>query len=74
MPVEVAGRGDLGGAERLRGRRAGRADQGVPGGWTDFLVTRKPEILEQILKQKAISPELAAELKAAAAQFKETWK
>ena len=26
-----AGRRDLGGAERIRGRRAGRADQGVPG-------------------------------------------
>src|SRR6187455_387727 len=27
--------------------------------WTDFLVTRKPEILARILKDKAISPELA---------------
>ena len=42
--------------------------------WVDFLVTRKPGLLEQILKQKAIGPELAAELKAAAGQFKETWK
>src|SRR6187399_376998 len=42
--------------------------------WTDFLVTRKPQILEQILKQKAISPELAAELKAAATLFKDSWK
>ena len=31
IPVEVQVGGDLGGAERLRGRRAGRADQGVPG-------------------------------------------
>ena len=42
--------------------------------WTDFLVTRKPQILEQILKQKAIAPELAADLKAAATQFKDSWK
>ena len=34
--------------------------------WTDFLVTRKPELLAQIVQQKAISPDLTAELKAAA--------
>ena len=42
--------------------------------WLDFLVTRKPAILQRILKDKAISPELAAELKAAATQFTDTWK
>ena len=42
--------------------------------WTDFLVTRKPELLAQIVKQKSISAELTAELKTAATQFKETWK
>src|SRR6186997_2656700 len=42
--------------------------------WTDFLVTRKPEILQRILKEKAISPELAADLKATATQFKDSWK
>jgi F-type H+/Na+-transporting ATPase subunit alpha len=42
--------------------------------WTDFLVTRKPQILEQILQQKAIAPELAADLKATAIQFKDSWK
>ena len=42
--------------------------------WTDFLSTRKPELLKQILTQKALSPELTAELKAAADQFKGSWK
>ena len=42
--------------------------------WTDFLTTRRPELLQQVLRQKSISPELAAELKAAADQFKTTWK
>jgi len=42
--------------------------------WTDFLVTRKPEILQRILKEKAVSPELAADLKTAATQFKDSWK
>ena len=42
--------------------------------WTDFLTTRRPELIQQVLRQKSISPELAAELKAAADQFKTTWK
>ena len=42
--------------------------------WTDFLTTRRPELLQHILKQKALDPELLADLKAAADQFKETWK
>src|SRR6476659_2810549 len=42
--------------------------------WTEFLATRKPELLKQILTQKALSPELTAELKAAADQFKGSWK
>jgi F-type H+-transporting ATPase subunit alpha len=42
--------------------------------WTDFLTTRKPELLRKIGEQKAISPELTAELKSAADQFKDTWK
>jgi F-type H+-transporting ATPase subunit alpha len=41
--------------------------------WTEFLTTRKPEILDQISKQKALSPELTAAIKAAADQFKGTW-
>jgi F-type H+-transporting ATPase subunit alpha len=43
-------------------------------GLTDFLSTRKPELLKQIIKQGAISQALTAELKAAADQFKGTWK
>jgi F-type H+-transporting ATPase subunit alpha len=42
--------------------------------WSDFLVTRKPEVLEQIGTLKSIGPELTTALKAAADQFKETWK
>jgi F-type H+-transporting ATPase subunit alpha len=42
--------------------------------WTDFLTTRRPELPQQILKQKALSPELSADLKTAADQFKGTWK
>jgi F-type H+-transporting ATPase subunit alpha len=42
--------------------------------WTDFLVTRKPTLLERIVKDKAVSPELATDLKAAAGQFKESWQ
>jgi F-type H+-transporting ATPase subunit alpha len=43
-------------------------------GWTDFLTTRKPGVLEKIGREKSLSPELSAELKAAADQFKQTWK
>src|SRR5215204_1708405 len=42
--------------------------------WTDFLVTRKPTLLERIAKDKALDDSLAAGLKAAADQFKQTWK
>jgi F-type H+-transporting ATPase subunit alpha len=42
--------------------------------WTDFLSTRKPEILQRIGKEKTIGDELKAALKAAADQFKGTWK
>jgi F-type H+/Na+-transporting ATPase subunit alpha len=41
---------------------------------TEFLTTRKAELLRKIELEKAISPTLTAELKAAADQFKETWK
>jgi len=43
-------------------------------GWTDFLTTRKGAVLQTIAREKAVSPELTAELKAAADQFKQTWK
>jgi F-type H+/Na+-transporting ATPase subunit alpha len=42
--------------------------------WTDFLLTRKPELLRRIVEQKTISPELAGDLKSTADQFKQTWK
>src|SRR4029078_7312010 len=53
----------------------------VPGGrvkasqadWIDFLATRKPHLLDTIVKQRTIPPELAAVLSAVALQFKETW-
>src|SRR5262245_36268915 len=41
---------------------------------TDFLTTRKAELLRKIAKEKAISDALAAELKATAGDFKQTWK
>jgi F-type H+-transporting ATPase subunit alpha len=40
---------------------------------TDFLSTRKTELLRQIALKKALSDELIADLKAAADQFKQTW-
>ena len=43
-------------------------------GWTDFLTTRKAEVLRRIATEKSLSNELSAELKAAADQFKQTWK
>jgi F-type H+/Na+-transporting ATPase subunit alpha len=43
-------------------------------GLTDFLSTRKIELLKKISKQGALSDALIAELKAIADQFKGTWK
>jgi len=42
--------------------------------WTDFLATRKADLLEQIGTQKTMSDDLKAAVKAAADQFKGTWK
>jgi F-type H+/Na+-transporting ATPase subunit alpha len=41
---------------------------------TEFLSTRKSEMLAKIAKEKTLSAALAAELKAATDQFKETWR
>jgi F-type H+-transporting ATPase subunit alpha len=41
---------------------------------TDFLTTRKPELLNEIGKQAALNDSLNAQLKAAVSQFKEIWK
>jgi F-type H+-transporting ATPase subunit alpha len=42
--------------------------------WTDFLTTRKQDLLQSIAAEKALSSDLTAALKAAADQFKQTWK
>jgi F-type H+-transporting ATPase subunit alpha len=41
---------------------------------TDFLTTRKPQLLVKIQTEKALSDTLTAELKAAATEFKQTYK
>src|SRR6201993_40329 len=38
---------------------------------TEFLSTRKPELLDRIAREKALSPDLTAELKAGTDQFKQ---
>lgn len=40
---------------------------------TEFLTTRKEELLRKVISEEQISPALAAELKSAAEQFKESW-
>jgi F-type H+/Na+-transporting ATPase subunit alpha len=42
--------------------------------WTEFLTTRKTELLRKIAKERALSDALKAELKTAADEFKQTWK
>ncbi len=43
--------------------------------WADFLVTRKPEMLATIVRERRRSARrLTADLKAAADQFKQTWR
>jgi F-type H+-transporting ATPase subunit alpha len=42
--------------------------------WTEFITTRKAELLRRIAQEKALSDALQAELKAAADEFKQTWK
>jgi F-type H+-transporting ATPase subunit alpha len=41
--------------------------------WADFLVTRRAEVLKKIGEQKVVSDQIAADLKASADQFKQTW-
>ena len=41
---------------------------------TEFLVTRRAQLLTKIQKEKALSDPLTAELKAAATEFKQTYK
>src|SRR6266567_4286712 len=40
---------------------------------TEFLITRKAELLRKIAQEKALSPALTADLKTVVDQFKETW-
>jgi F-type H+-transporting ATPase subunit alpha len=42
--------------------------------WTEYLTTRKAQLIQSIAEEKSLSPTLIAELKAAADQFKETWR
>jgi F-type H+-transporting ATPase subunit alpha len=42
--------------------------------FTEFLTTRKIDLLGRIEKEKALSDALAAELKSAAEEFRQTWK
>ena len=42
--------------------------------FTDFLSTRKANLLETITKEKALNSDLIAALKAASEEFKQTWK
>jgi F-type H+-transporting ATPase subunit alpha len=44
------------------------------GKWTEFLSTRKAELLAKIGHERALSDDLTAQLKAAAEEFKPTWK
>ena len=42
--------------------------------WTDFLTTRKADLLQKIAREKALTPALTEELKAAADTFQKTWQ
>jgi F-type H+-transporting ATPase subunit alpha len=41
--------------------------------WTDFLTTRKTDLLARIEREKALSQSLEADLKTAADEFREVW-
>jgi F-type H+/Na+-transporting ATPase subunit alpha len=41
---------------------------------TEYFTTRKGQLLAKIGREKALSDELTAELKAAVDEFKQTWK
>ncbi|HTR24031.1 MAG TPA: F0F1 ATP synthase subunit alpha [Terriglobales bacterium] len=41
---------------------------------TEYFTTRKSQLLAKVGREKALSDEITAELKAAAEEFKETWK
>jgi hypothetical protein len=41
---------------------------------TEFFVTRRPELLASIAREKALNDALTAELKLAADHFQQTWQ
>jgi hypothetical protein len=41
---------------------------------TEYFTTRKGQLLAKIGREKALSEEITAELRAAAEEFKDTWK
>jgi F-type H+-transporting ATPase subunit alpha len=43
-------------------------------GLTEFLITSKDDLLAKIRRERALNDALIAELKAAADQFKQTWR
>src|SRR6187401_3619482 len=46
----------------------------VQAAWTDFLSTRRPEVLQRIAKEQALSDDLTAAVRAAMDEFKQTWR
>ncbi len=42
--------------------------------WTDFLMTRKVDLLRKIAEEKSLNDNLQDELKSAATEFKRNWK
>src|SRR6187401_97401 len=41
---------------------------------TEFLITRRPEVLQRIAKEQALSDDLTAAVRAAMDEFKQTWR
>jgi F-type H+-transporting ATPase subunit alpha len=41
--------------------------------WTDFLVTRRADVLEKIGREKVVTDQIKGDLKAAADQFNQAW-
>src|SRR6187401_3446838 len=46
----------------------------VQAAWTDFLSTRRPEVLQRIAKEQALSDDLTAAVRAAMDEIKQTWR
>jgi len=44
----------------------------VQAAWTDFLSTRRPEVLQRIAKEQALSDDLTAAVRAAMDEFRQT--